>query len=32
MDYLLDSNIIVIYSRDNDISKLIEEKTISNAF
>lgn len=26
MDYLLDSNIIVIYSRDNDISKLIEEK------
>jgi len=26
MNYLLDSNIIIIYSRDNDISNLIEEK------
>lgn len=26
MDYLLDSNIIVIYSRDNDVSNLIEER------
>ena len=26
MDYLLDSNIIVIYSRDNDISNLIEQR------
>lgn len=26
MNYLLDSNIIVIYSRDNNISNLIEQK------
>ena len=26
MDYLLDTNIIVIYSRDNDIAKSIEKK------
>ena len=26
MDYLLDSNIIVIYSRDNEISNLIEQR------
>jgi len=26
MDLLLDTNIIVIYSRDNKISKLIEDK------
>lgn len=26
MDYLLDTNIIIIYSRDNEISSLIEEK------
>lgn len=26
MDYLLDSNIIIIYSRDNDISNLIEQQ------
>jgi len=26
MDYLLDTNIIVVYSRDSDLSKRIEEK------
>jgi len=26
MDYLLDSNIIIIYSRDNDLSNLVEQK------
>ena len=26
MDLLLDTNIIIIYSRDNDVSKMIEDK------